>query len=204
MAKIFIQWNYGVSGNIAQARSLIGAIRDTGFQFGIYSSPGVSFPLFFQKILRQKKLKLRNKNQEWSTLFGSTSFVLDNSAPLWFATYNNVEVGISPQLMCSTLKSFFFFLIVDSRTKNSFRRVSPSFISVYCINWVNSFIQMDLCCWPPIHRRVCVESIRPQCLCFLIPLYPLPLLNLGFSLVVCTGTSGRLIFSLSEFFFCRL
>ena len=32
------------------------------------------------------------RNQEWSTLFGSSSFVLDNSAPLWFATFNNVEV----------------------------------------------------------------------------------------------------------------
>ena len=30
--------------------------------------------------------------QEWSTVFGSTSVVLDNSAPLWFATYNNVQV----------------------------------------------------------------------------------------------------------------
>ncbi|KAF5328358.1 hypothetical protein D9619_013284 [Psilocybe cf. subviscida] len=61
-------WNFGTSGNRAQAQSLIAAIKATGFNFGIYSTPG-----------------------EWSTLFGSTSFVLDNSAPLWFATFNNVE-----------------------------------------------------------------------------------------------------------------
>lgn len=61
-------WNYGSSGNTAQARSLIAAIRDSGFVYGIYSSPG-----------------------EWGTIFGSTSFVLDSSAPLWFATYNNVK-----------------------------------------------------------------------------------------------------------------
>lgn len=61
-------WNYGTSGNMAQARSLIAAIRASGFKYGIYSSPG-----------------------EWGTIFGSTSFVLDNSAPLWFATYNNVK-----------------------------------------------------------------------------------------------------------------
>ncbi|KIJ52959.1 glycoside hydrolase family 25 protein [Sphaerobolus stellatus SS14] len=61
-------WNYGSTGNIAQAQSLIAAIKATGFNFGIYSTPG-----------------------EWSTLFGSTSFVLDNAAPLWFATFNNVQ-----------------------------------------------------------------------------------------------------------------
>jgi len=59
-------FNYGVAGNQAQARNIIGAIRSSGFVYGIYSSPG-----------------------EWGTLFGSTSFVLDNSAPLWFATYND-------------------------------------------------------------------------------------------------------------------
>jgi len=61
-------FNYGTSGNIAQAQSLLTAMKDTGFNFGIYSSPG-----------------------EWSTLFGSTSFVLDDTAPLWFATFNDVE-----------------------------------------------------------------------------------------------------------------
>ncbi|KAF8802046.1 glycoside hydrolase [Phlegmacium glaucopus] len=61
-------WNFGTTGNRAQAQSLISAIKASGFTFGIYSTPG-----------------------EWSTLFGSTSFVLDNSAPLWFATFNNVE-----------------------------------------------------------------------------------------------------------------
>jgi len=52
--------------NIAQARSLISAARNSGpHRFGIY--------------------------REWSTLFGSTSFNLDSSVPLWFATYDNVE-----------------------------------------------------------------------------------------------------------------
>ncbi|KAF8965784.1 glycoside hydrolase superfamily [Flammula alnicola] len=67
-AAICNNWNYGTSGNLAQAKSLIAAMKATGFTYGIYSSPG-----------------------EWSTLFGSTSVVLDNSAPLWFATYNNVQ-----------------------------------------------------------------------------------------------------------------
>jgi len=61
-------FNYGTSGNQAQAKSLLAAMKATGFNFGIYSTPG-----------------------EWSTLFGSTSFVLDNTAPLWFATFNGVE-----------------------------------------------------------------------------------------------------------------
>jgi len=61
-------WNYGAAGNQAQAQSLIAAMKATGFNFGIYSTPG-----------------------EWGNLFGSTSFVLDDTAPLWFATFNNVE-----------------------------------------------------------------------------------------------------------------
>ncbi|KAF8810684.1 glycoside hydrolase [Phlegmacium glaucopus] len=67
-AAICNNWNYGTAGNIAQAQSLLAAIQASHFNFGIYSTPG-----------------------EWSTLFGSTSFVLDNSAPLWFATFNNVQ-----------------------------------------------------------------------------------------------------------------
>ncbi|GJJ12717.1 hypothetical protein Clacol_006961 [Clathrus columnatus] len=49
-------------------QELISAARASGFNFGIYSSPG-----------------------EWSNIFGSLSAVLDNSVPLWFATYDNVE-----------------------------------------------------------------------------------------------------------------
>ncbi|KAH9474386.1 putative GH family 25 lysozyme 4 [Psilocybe cubensis] len=67
-AAICNNWNYGTSGNQQQARSLLEAMKNSGFNFGIYSSPG-----------------------EWGTLFGSTGFILDNTAPLWFATYNNVE-----------------------------------------------------------------------------------------------------------------
>ncbi|KAF8184683.1 glycoside hydrolase superfamily [Pholiota molesta] len=59
-------WNYGTSGNIAQAQSLLAAIRPQAYFW---------------------HLQLARSN----TLFGSESFVLDNSAPLWFATYNNVQ-----------------------------------------------------------------------------------------------------------------
>ena len=61
-------WNYGSSGNLAQAKSLIAAAKASGYNFGIYSSPG-----------------------EWSNIFGSYGVVLDTSFPLWFATYDNVE-----------------------------------------------------------------------------------------------------------------
>ncbi|KAF5327264.1 hypothetical protein D9619_003939 [Psilocybe cf. subviscida] len=61
-------WNYGASGNQAQAKELVTALKNAGFVFGIYSSPG-----------------------EWSDIFGSEGFVLDDSVPLWFATWNNVE-----------------------------------------------------------------------------------------------------------------
>nr|QNJ46260.1 GH25 muramidase [Hypholoma polytrichi] len=67
-AAICNNWDYGTAGNLAQAKALIAAAKASGFNFGIYSSPG-----------------------EWSTIFGSTSVVVDNSAPLWFATYNNVQ-----------------------------------------------------------------------------------------------------------------
>ncbi|KAI8867500.1 glycoside hydrolase [Ramicandelaber brevisporus] len=61
-------WNYGTSGNFDEAKELMKALRASGFKFGIYSSP-----------------------REWGSIFGSTSVVLDNTVPLWFATYNNVE-----------------------------------------------------------------------------------------------------------------
>lgn len=61
-------WDYGTSGNLEHAQELIAAAQASGFNFGIYSSPG-----------------------EWSTLFGSESVVLDNSVPLWFADFDNVE-----------------------------------------------------------------------------------------------------------------
>ncbi|KAF8522575.1 glycoside hydrolase superfamily [Hysterangium stoloniferum] len=61
-------WNYGTAGNLVQAKAIISAIKASGFNFGIYSTPG-----------------------EWGNIFGSTSVILDNTAPLWFATFNNVE-----------------------------------------------------------------------------------------------------------------
>jgi hypothetical protein len=43
-------------------------MKETGYKFGIYSAPG-----------------------EWSTIFGSYSVILDDAAPLWFATYDNIQ-----------------------------------------------------------------------------------------------------------------
>jgi hypothetical protein len=61
-------WDYGTSGNLAQARAVIAAAQASGFNFGIYSSPG-----------------------EWSTMFGSPTPVVDSSVPLWFASFDNVQ-----------------------------------------------------------------------------------------------------------------
>ncbi|CAO3633379.1 unnamed protein product [Cunninghamella blakesleeana] len=61
-------WNYGTAGNLKQAKALIAAIKASGYNFGIYSSPGV-----------------------WSTIFGSYGVVVDNTVPLWFATYDGVQ-----------------------------------------------------------------------------------------------------------------
>lgn len=38
----FQQWNYGTSGNLAQAKAIVSALKASGYHFGIYSSPGVS------------------------------------------------------------------------------------------------------------------------------------------------------------------
>ena len=65
------QWDYGTSGNLAHAMSIVSALQASGFNFGIYSSPG-----------------------EWSTIFGSEGVVVDSSAPLWFATWNNVQASL--------------------------------------------------------------------------------------------------------------
>ncbi|KAF8336953.1 glycoside hydrolase superfamily [Cantharellus anzutake] len=61
-------WDYGYSGNLAHAKAIVQALKASGYVYGIYSSPG-----------------------EWSSIFGSYSVVVDNSVPLWFATYNNVQ-----------------------------------------------------------------------------------------------------------------
>ncbi|KAF5311108.1 hypothetical protein D9619_007636 [Psilocybe cf. subviscida] len=73
-------WNYGTAGNQAQAKEIIKALRNSGLKFGIYSSPAVRFDAGTDAILK-----------EWSAIFGSRNFVLDNSAPLWFTTFNNVQ-----------------------------------------------------------------------------------------------------------------
>jgi hypothetical protein len=65
---ILYQWDYGTGRNLVVAREIIAAIKASGYKFGIYSSPG-----------------------EWSRIFGSYGVNLDSSAPLWFATYDNVQ-----------------------------------------------------------------------------------------------------------------
>jgi len=64
-------WNYGTSGNLKQAQAIVAALRDSGFGFGVYSSPG-----------------------EWGSIFGSQSVVLDSSVPLWFATFDNDDSSL--------------------------------------------------------------------------------------------------------------
>lgn len=62
--------------------------------------------------------------QEWGTLFGSTSFVLDSAAPLWFATFNNVEVRcfiVYPNAGCSPV---FMLFHADAYPGHTVRRVS--------------------------------------------------------------------------------
>jgi len=61
-------WNYGASGNLSKAKSMLAAMKASGYKFGIYSSSG-----------------------EWSNIFGSYGVVLDSSLPLWFAKWNNVQ-----------------------------------------------------------------------------------------------------------------
>lgn len=52
-------WDYGTSGNLAEAQKLVSAAQASGYVFGIYSSPG-----------------------EWGNIFGQST-VLDSSLPLW-------------------------------------------------------------------------------------------------------------------------
>jgi len=65
-------WNYGAAGNLQQAQAIVAALRDAGYVFGIYSSPG-----------------------EWGDIFGSQGVVLDSSIPLWFATYDNNDGSLT-------------------------------------------------------------------------------------------------------------
>ncbi|CEJ80053.1 hypothetical protein VHEMI00258 [[Torrubiella] hemipterigena] len=61
-------WNYGSQGNIAEAKKIIQAVRDTKKDFGIYTSAS-----------------------KWVNIFGSKNVVLANDVPLWFAKFDNVE-----------------------------------------------------------------------------------------------------------------
>ncbi|KAK3815804.1 MAG: glycoside hydrolase superfamily [Linnemannia gamsii] len=60
-------WNYGYAGNLTKAKELIGATKSE-FAYGIYSSRG-----------------------SWAAIFGSPSVILDSNAPLWFATFDDVD-----------------------------------------------------------------------------------------------------------------
>jgi GH25 family lysozyme M1 (1,4-beta-N-acetylmuramidase) len=64
-------WDYGHSGNLAEARKLIDAAKASGYVFGIYSSPG-----------------------EWFDIFGSYGVIVDNLLPLWFATYDDDDSSL--------------------------------------------------------------------------------------------------------------
>lgn len=65
-------WNYGTAGNLQQAKDIVAALQNAGFVFGIYSSPG-----------------------EWSSIFGSSGVVVDNSVPLWFATFDGDDSSLA-------------------------------------------------------------------------------------------------------------
>ncbi|CAO3629283.1 unnamed protein product [Cunninghamella echinulata] len=68
-------WNYGTAGNLKQAKALIAAVKGAGYKYGIYSSPG-----------------------EWGNIFGSRSVVVDNSCPLWYATFDNDDSSLRMKL----------------------------------------------------------------------------------------------------------
>ena len=63
-----LQWDYGLAGNLQVAQEIVAAARASGYKFGIYSTPG-----------------------EWSNMFGSYDVVLDNTLPLWFATFDGID-----------------------------------------------------------------------------------------------------------------
>lgn len=53
--------------------------------------------------------------QEWSLVFGSYTPVLDSSAPLWFATYNSVEVrSTDAQINGLILMNMTYLSVVDN------------------------------------------------------------------------------------------
>ncbi|KAG0214103.1 glycoside hydrolase superfamily, partial [Mortierella sp. GBAus27b] len=68
-------WNYGTAGNLAQAKAIVAALKASGYVYGIYSSPG-----------------------EWGNIFGSRSVVVDNSVPLWYATFDNDDSSLNMKL----------------------------------------------------------------------------------------------------------
>ncbi|KAJ3491333.1 hypothetical protein NLG97_g5611 [Lecanicillium saksenae] len=66
--KVCNPFNYGAEGNIAEAKKLIQAVRNTKRDFGIYTSP-----------------------TQWENIFGSKTVELAKDVPLWFAKFDNVE-----------------------------------------------------------------------------------------------------------------
>ncbi|KAJ2975007.1 hypothetical protein NQ176_g5758 [Zarea fungicola] len=66
--KVCNPFNWGAQGNIAEAKKVIAAVRDTKYDFGIYTSP-----------------------TQWVNIFGSRAVSLASDVPLWFAKFDNVE-----------------------------------------------------------------------------------------------------------------
>ncbi|KIJ35648.1 glycoside hydrolase family 25 protein [Sphaerobolus stellatus SS14] len=66
-----LNWDYGPTGNIAQAQQLIAAVKATGFKFGISCDSLI-----------------------WTSIFDSAfspgDFILDNAAPLWFRSISQM------------------------------------------------------------------------------------------------------------------
>nr|QNJ46221.1 GH25 muramidase [Penicillium citrinum] len=61
-------FNWDPKRNIDEAKRIIGAVRKTKFDFGVYTSA-----------------------TQWTSIFGSKDVVLANDVPLWFAKFDNVE-----------------------------------------------------------------------------------------------------------------
>lgn len=59
-------WNGGPDANVALAQEFAGAAKDSGMNWGIYSTAGI-----------------------WTTLFGATTAVVDPTLDLWYANYDN-------------------------------------------------------------------------------------------------------------------
>jgi hypothetical protein len=136
-------------------------MKDTGFNFGIYSTPGVSHSN--QSFIERWKLtnKIRNGAHSLGRLVSFSTTLLLSGSQL-----STTLRLVFPQLF-SFRTTYSFFFVVDCDTRNSFRRVRPFFLPVVGDKSKLTFVnEMDHCCWSPIHGRLCLRIIRPQCLFF--------------------------------------